>query len=154
MKRVATAVVLVPLVLAAVFWLPVWIFSLVVGAVALISAHEFLNMTEAGGIQPFRLTTFLVIALLFVAYPVSGNQHVNVALDGPMVLVVPLSPMIGLALTLVASFLTLVFGMRRDDLATVLPGAAASVFAIPYIALTLGSLVLLRDLRYGVWLLL
>jgi phosphatidate cytidylyltransferase len=154
MKRILTAAVLIPLVLAAVFWLPVWIFSLVVGAVALISAHEFLNIAEAGGMQPFRGITFLVIALLFVAYPIAGNQHVNVALDGAMVLVVPLSPMIGLVLTLVACFLTLAFGMRRDDLASVLPGATASVFAIPYVALTLGSLVLLRDLRYGVWLLL
>jgi phosphatidate cytidylyltransferase len=154
MKRILTAVLLVPLVLAAVFWLPIWIFSLVVGIVALITTHEFLNIAEAGGLQPFRLLTFFFVAALFVSFPLTANEHVNVPVYGQMILAVPLSPMLGLAATLVASFFALAFGMRREDLATVLPGAAVSVFAIPYVALTLGSLVLLRDLRYGVWLLL
>jgi phosphatidate cytidylyltransferase len=154
MKRILTAVLLVPLVLAAVFWLPLWIFSLVVGLVALITAHEFLNIAEGHGLQPFRLLTFFFVAVLFVAFPLTANEHVNLPVSGQMVLVVPLSPMLGLAATLAASFFALLLGMRRDEMATVLPGAAVSVFAIPYVALTLGSLVLLRDLRRGVWLLL
>src|SRR5260370_9128099 len=154
MNRILTAVLLGPLVLAAVFWLPLWIFSLAVGVVAVITAHKFLNIAEAGGLHPFRLLTFFFVALLFVAFPLTANEHANVPVFGQMILAVPLSPMLGLAATLAASFFALALGMRREDLATVLPGAAVSAIAIPYIALTLGSLVLLRDLRYGAWLLL
>jgi phosphatidate cytidylyltransferase len=149
MKRVLTAVVLIPLVLAAVFWLPLWIFSIAVGAIALLAAHEFLNIAETGGTETFRTTTFLFIALLFVAFPLTANSHSSLPVAGDMVLAVPLSPLLGLAATLAATFFTLALGMRREDFSGALPGAAVSVFAIPYIALTLGALVLLRDLRFG-----
>src|SRR5207248_3013793 len=64
---------------------------------------------------------------------------------------VPLSPMLGLAVMVAAAFMALVGGMARETLASALPGAAAAVFAIPYCALTLGALVLLRDLHWGPW---
>ncbi|HZQ91853.1 MAG TPA: phosphatidate cytidylyltransferase [Terriglobales bacterium] len=151
MKRVLTALVLAPLVLAAVFWLPLWIFSIVVGAIALLAAHEFLNIAETGGIETVRGATFLFIALLFVAFPLTANSHSSLPVAGDMVLAVPLSPLLGLAAIIAAAFFTLALGMRREDFAGSLPGAAVSVFAIPYIALTLGALVLLRDLRFGAY---
>jgi phosphatidate cytidylyltransferase len=153
MKRVLTAVVLVPLVLAAVFWLPIWVFSLAVGLVAILTCHEYLNIAEANGLIPFRLTAMFFLAVLFVAYPY-GLRDTAVALRGARVLVVPESAVLGLGLTLACAFFSLAFGLRREELSTSLPGAAATVFAIPYIGLTLGALVLLRDLRYGAWLLL
>src|SRR5215467_2029013 len=42
-KRVLTALVVIPPVLAAVLWLRPWIFSLLVGILALIAVDEFLN---------------------------------------------------------------------------------------------------------------
>jgi phosphatidate cytidylyltransferase len=153
MKRVLTALVLVPLVLAAVFWLPIWVFSLAVGLVAILSTHEYLDIAEANGLIPFRKTAMFFLAVLFVAWPY-GMHDTAIALRGARVLVIPESAMIGLALTLACAFLSLGFGLRREELSTVLPGAAATVFAIPYIGLTLGALVLLRDLRYGPWLVL
>ena len=153
MKRFLTAVVLVPLVLAAVFWLPIWVFSLVVGAVAVLTAHEYLNIAEANGLIPFRLTAMFFLAVLFVAWPY-GLHDTGVALRGSRVLVIPESALLTLAMMLACAFFSLVNGLRREELSTALPGAAATVFTIPYIGLTLGSLVLLRDLRYGTWLVL
>ncbi len=151
MKRVLTAAVLIPMVLAAVFWLPLWLFSLAVGLVALLAAHEFLGLCDASGLEPFRWVTFLCVAVLFVAFPITANQSANLEVYPRMTLVVPLSPMIGLAAMLLAAFFALVSGLGRETLASALPGAAASVFAIPYCALTLGALVLLRDLHWGPW---
>jgi phosphatidate cytidylyltransferase len=153
MKRVLTVVVLVPLVLAAVFWLPIWVFSLAVGAVAILTCHEYLNISDAYGLIPFRLAAMFFLALLFVAYPY-GLRDTAIPLRSARVLVVPESAMLGLGLTLGCAFFSLAFGLRREELSTTLPGAAATVFAIPYIGLTLGALVLLRDLRFGTWLLL
>lgn len=154
MKRVASAVVLIPLVLAAVFWLPIWIFSLLAGLIALIAAREFLNLAEAAGFQPFRGITYFFVALLFVGFPLAGNESSTMQLHPAQVLLIPRAPLLGLAATLAACFACLLTGLRRPDLRTSLPGAAASAFAIPYIALTLGSVVLLRDLRFGPHLLL
>lgn len=153
MKRVATAVVLVPLVLAAVFWLPIWVFSLAVGVIAVLTCHEYLNIAEANGLIPFRLTAMFFLALLFVAYPY-GLRDTAIALRSERVLVVPESALLGLGLTLACAFFSLAFSLRREELSTSLPGAAATAFAIPYIGLTLGALVLLRDLRFGAWLVL
>src|SRR5258706_4000718 len=155
MKRVATALVLVPLVLAAVFWLPIWIFSIVLGLVALVTTHEYLNLCQASGLEPFRNTTLVFVALLFAAWPITLNSSVSINVYPQMSLAVPLSPMVGLAATVLLALLALCLGMRRpgenEALGGVLGGAAASVFAIPYIALTLGALVLLRDLHWGPW---
>jgi phosphatidate cytidylyltransferase len=151
MKRVLTAVVLIPLVLAAVFWLPLWVFSLAVGLVALLTAHEFLALCDASGLEPFRGVAYLFVALLFVAFPLTANQSASVAVYPRLTLAVPLSPMLGLAATLLAAFAALIAGMTRETLASALPGAAATVFAIPYCGLTLAALVLLRDLHWGPW---
>lgn len=155
MKRVATALVLVPIVLAAVFWLPIWIFSIVLGLVALITTHEYLNLCQSTGLEPFRNLTLLATALLFAAWPITLNSSTGINVYPQMTLVVPLSPMVGLAATVLLAFAALCLGMRRpgedEALRGVLGGAAASVFAIPYIALTLGALVLLRDLHWGPW---
>src|SRR5437016_14324117 len=97
MKRVLTAVFLIPLVLAAGFWLPLWMFSIAVGLVALLAAHEFLALCDASGLEPFRGVTFIAIALLFVAFPLTANQSASVAVYPRMTLVVPLSPMLCLA---------------------------------------------------------
>jgi len=153
MKRVLTAVVLVPLVLAAVFWLPIWVFSLAVGLVAVLTTHEYLDIAEANGLTPFRLTAMFFMAVLFVAYPYALHDTA-IALRATRVLVIPESAMLGLGITLACAFCAMAFGLRREELSTSLPGAAATVFAIPYIGLTLGALVLLRDLRYGTWLIL
>lgn len=151
MKRVLTAAVLIPAVLAAVFWLPIWIFSLLVGFVALLATAELFGLAEASGLQPLRNLGFFLVAMLFVAYPLTGNGQVSVPVFEQLVLAVPLSPLLGLAITLLGALVALVATLRHENFDGALAGAAVTVFALPYLGLTLGSLVLLRDLRYGPW---
>ena len=41
MKRVLTAVILIPLVVLALFKAPLWLFTLLVLGVAVLAAHEY-----------------------------------------------------------------------------------------------------------------
>ena len=72
MKRVLTALVVIPPVLAAVLWLRPWIFSLLVGMLALVAVDEFINLAEAAAgatLRASRIVTMLAVAVLFVAFP-------------------------------------------------------------------------------------
>ena len=46
LKRIATAVVLIPIVLVLVLRAPVLVLAVVAGVVALLTIHEFLKLTE------------------------------------------------------------------------------------------------------------
>src|SRR5205823_6198023 len=156
MKRVITAGILAPLVIAAVLWLKPWIFSIAVGAVALIAADEFLRIAEAAGFTPTRYVTLFFVAVFFVAFPLRTSTWFSEAqwtqISGGMFWGVQRFPSLLVALTIAAAFFALLASMRRDggragrddDLRSAFAGAAVSVLAIPYIALTLGCLVLLK----------
>ena len=64
MKRVLTALILAPLVLALVFLGPMWLITLVVGGVAMLAAWEFLALTEHRGAKPPRIAVLVAIAAL------------------------------------------------------------------------------------------
>ncbi len=70
MKRVATALVLIPLVVWVVLAAPYWVFAAVLAAVGLLAFHEFDRIAEAQGIAPAGLPGMAAgLALLFVPEP-------------------------------------------------------------------------------------
>jgi len=147
LKRIATAVVLIPIVLALILRAPVPVLAVVAGAVALATIHEFLKLTESYGVQPMRLPTYIFSGLFFLLLAWNpGNAS-------------PLNAMVififatGFAAAL-APFIFLSVGMRRGDLRTGYPAAAAAAFAFTYIALPMGMLVQLRQLWAGAFYLL
>jgi phosphatidate cytidylyltransferase len=125
MKRVLTAAVLAPLVLLAVFRAPLWLFALLVAAVIFLALHEYLAITEAAGIKPFRWLTYVVSLLPIVAFWI-----VKVPDFAVLVLAIP-----------VIFGVPLVF---RADLRNGLASAAASAFGVLYIGLSLECLIQLR----------
>ncbi len=52
MKRVATALVLIPVVVWVVLAAPYWVFAAVLAAVGLLAFHEFDGSPQAQGIAP------------------------------------------------------------------------------------------------------
>ncbi len=66
MKRILTAVVLIPLVLALVFLGRPWMITLFTAVLAALAAWEFLGMAARGGPSPPRIAVFVAIAALFV----------------------------------------------------------------------------------------
>src|SRR5208337_2315538 len=73
-KRVATAVVLIPLVLLLVLKAPLYVLALVAGAVAVLAIAEFLKLVGHYGVQPMALATYAFVSLFFV-FVVAASTH-------------------------------------------------------------------------------
>src|SRR6202167_2190571 len=147
LKRIATAVVLIPIVMLLVLRAPVSIVAVVAGAVALITVQEFLKLTESYGVEPLRLPTFIFVGLFFLLLAASAAGDA----PQPSALKFLLEAAFACAL---APFLFLTIAMRRAQMSGAYPAAAAASFAFVYIALPMGMLVQLRQQWAGAfWLL-
>src|ERR1700690_3038771 len=121
-KRIATAVVLIPLVLLLVLKAPAYLLVIVAAAVALLAIVEFLKLTTHYGDQPLSQLTYGFAALYFV--------FVIVASSGATPLLEGMAAIYGTALAAaLAPFIFLSAAMRRSDLSTGYPAAADSTFA-------------------------
>src|SRR3569832_903843 len=72
MKRVLTALVLIPLVLLAVFRAPDWLFTLLVGVVAVLATIEYLQIAAKYGYKVFPVLSCACVAVLFGGGMLSG----------------------------------------------------------------------------------
>jgi len=147
LKRVATAVVLIPIVLLLVLRAPVPVLAVVAAAVALVTVQEFLKLTESYGVQPLPFPSYFFIGLFFLWLTLSA------AGEAPQLSV--LTFVLGSAFACaLAPFVFLTIAMRRAQMSSAYPAAAASLFAFAYIALPLAMLVQLRQEWAGAfWLL-
>lgn len=76
LTRVATAAVLIPAVLAAIWWGGTGLAALLVGAVAVLSLWEFFSMGERIHLKGYRLWTALCAAgIVFQQWTASGAQE-------------------------------------------------------------------------------
>ncbi len=123
MKRIVTAVVLIPLVLLLVLKGHFWLLILAAAVVALAAAWEFMALADAGGAKVPRILVLVGIAALF------GCAFRNADLIGPAICA------IGLLLFVVCAF--------RSPLDRVLGDASASLFCLVYIGFTLCTLPLI-----------
>jgi phosphatidate cytidylyltransferase len=147
LKRVATAVVLIPIVMLLVLRAPVPVLAVVAAAVALITVQEFLKLTESYGAQPMRLPTYVFVGILFLFLAATA------AGETPQLSSLKFVVGIGFA-CVIAPFIFLTITMRRAEMSSAYPAAAASVFAFAYIALPMAMLVQLRQQIAGAfWLL-
>ena len=144
-KRIATAVVLIPIVLLLVLSAPIPVLAVVAAAVALITVHEFLKLVSNYGVQPFLKPTYIFVAAFFLLLALDRGN------DKPLLSTAILIYTVGFAAA-IAPFIFLTIGMRRDYLAGAYAAASASVFAFAYIALPLGFLVQLREQPSGAFL--
>src|SRR5271157_174662 len=144
-KRVATAVVLIPLVLLLVLKAPLYVLALVAGVVAVLAIAEFLKLVMHYGVQPLGPATYAFVALFFVFVIVASTNRTP--------LVETTAVLYGLALmAALAPFVFLTVAMQRADLATGYPAAAASSFAVAYIAIPMALLVAIREQPAGaIW---
>jgi phosphatidate cytidylyltransferase len=138
LKRIATAVVLIPVVLVLILRAPVPLLAVVAGAVGLITIHEFLKLTESYGVQPERGPTYIFVGIFFLLLASNaGNEK-------PLLATAIFVYALGFSAAM-APFVFLSIAMRRQQLARGFPAAAASVFAFTYVALPMGMLVQLRQ---------
>jgi len=133
MKRVITALILVPLVLVLVF-LPAqwkWLFSLVVAGVAALAGWEYLGLTQRRGADPPRIATVIALLALFATnFEWPDSEHLLATFG-----------VLGLALLVYCTFF--------KPVEEVIANASASIFCLLYTGLTLLSLPALREPSYG-----
>jgi phosphatidate cytidylyltransferase len=140
LKRVLTAVVLIPIVLLLVLRAPVPVVALITAVVALLAIHELLKLSQAYGIHPFRWPTYIFVGLFFCGIAIP-NATPLLSTSG--------FTYIALSAAVLAPFIFLSFGMLRSELPTAFPAAMVSAFAVAYIALPLACLVQLREQWQG-----
>ena len=146
-KRIATAVVLIPLVLILVLKVPLYVLALVAGGVAVLAIAEFLKLVTPYGVQPLTLSTYVFVALFFVFVIVASTSRTPLVETTAMVygttLAAALAPFV---------FLTVAMRMKRANLTSGYPAAAAAVFAFAYIAIPMALLVGIRQQPAGaIW---
>jgi phosphatidate cytidylyltransferase len=124
MKRILTALVLIPLVLALAFLGPLWLITVVAAAVASVAGWEFLALTEKTGAKPPYIAVMVAIVMLFAG----GYQWPD-----------QFTALVGLL-----SLALLVYCTFRSPVERVLADASASIFCLFYAGLTLTALPALR----------
>ena len=147
LKRIATAAVLIPIVLVLVLRAPVPVVALVAALVALLTVHEFLKLTESYGVRPLGIPTYGFVAGFFLLLAINVGAETPLFSMGKFLISLAFAAAI-------APFLFLTITMRRNNMSGAYPAAAAAVFAFTYIALPLGMLVQLRQQWSGGFLLL
>ena len=129
MKRVLTALVLIPLVLALVFLGPKWLVALATAVVAMLAAWEYMGMAERGGAKPPRIATLVAIASFFMANFEWPDEMA--AILGILVL--------GL----------LIYCTFFKPVAQVMADASTAVFCLLYTGFTLMAVPMLREQSNG-----
>lgn len=145
MKRVATAVVLIPVVLLILFKAPYWLYSGFIGLIAVLAAHEFFAIASRNHPNLQSYVVEVAIGLYFLGHALHGIDAFGVphfgtrledwtfALTGYRVL--PLALLAG--------------ALSFRELRQALPSAAISYFAFLYVAVTLGEISLVGHERNG-----
>ena len=146
LKRVLTAVLLIPIVLLVVLRAPVPFLALVVLLVALIAIHELIVLSAPYGLRPAGLPLYIFVALFFVL--------IGLAQEATPLLATSLFTLAGAAAAMLAPFLFLALAMSSKELAAAFPSAGISALAFTYVALPLATLVGLREEWRGSFLLL
>jgi phosphatidate cytidylyltransferase len=131
MKRLITAVVLIPVVLVLVFLGPrwQWLFTLAVAAVAALAGWEYMDLSRRCGANPPRVATMTALLALFA-----------VNFEWPD-LTPALFGILGLGLLVYCTF----FKPVEETIAD----ASASIFCLLYTGLTLIALPSLREQANG-----
>jgi phosphatidate cytidylyltransferase len=134
MKRVLTALILIPLVLLLVFLGPRWLVTLAVAAVAMLAAWEYLglaekDLAEKNATRPPRIAVLVAILALF-----AGNFA---------------WPDLTAAIVGLLSLSLLVFCCFSRPVEQVMASASASIFCLLYVGFTLIALPVLREQTNG-----
>jgi len=152
--RVATAVVLLPVAVAAVWWGPTALVAALVAAAVGVSLWEFFALGERQGLKGFRSWTLLCAVVLIVSQLSTAGIH-SISLGGNSLLFVD-APELPQEVVLLVFVLGLaaqvVFGKRA--LSEALPSLAISAAGLLLVAWPLSYIVRLHAVESGpLWLL-
>src|SRR5579862_2399776 len=146
--RIFTALVLIPIVVALVWWGPSWLLAAVAALIAIVALLEFFDLGERIAMRPFRKWTIVCSAGLFYAQYSLGLVETRSVAQGYSIV----RSAAGGVLSIEAVLLVFVFGAVAIGLATrwalheVLPAIAISSAALLFVALPFSYLVRINEI--------
>jgi phosphatidate cytidylyltransferase len=147
--RLATAAVLIPIVVALVWWAPAVILAGIAAVVAILALVEFLNLGERIGLRGFKLWTYFCAVLIFYAQFSLGRIETH-TLAGGLSMVRDAA---GGTLSVEAALLIFLFGsvvlalLTKRPLHDVLPAIAIGSAALLFVVLPFSYIVRLDELE-------
>jgi phosphatidate cytidylyltransferase len=148
--RIVTAVVLIPAVVALVWWGPAPLLAAAAAIVALLALHEFFTLGERVGMRAFRNWTMLCAAGLFYAQYSAGMVETRPLSGGALLIRDATRGVVSAELVL----LIFLFGSVSIGLATrrplqdVLPAIAISSAGLLFVALPFSYLVRVNEIEH------
>jgi len=147
--RILTAVVLIPLVVALVWWAPAAVTAAAAALVAILALVEFFELAERVGLRAFRKWTMFSAALLFYAQYSLGLVETHTLSGGVSIVRDAAGGVVSIeAVLLVFAFGCVSIGMaRRQPVADVLPSMAASAAGFVFVAFPFSYLLRLNEIE-------
>jgi phosphatidate cytidylyltransferase len=150
--RILTAAVLIPVVVALVWWGPPWLLAAIAAVIAILALAEFFTLGDRVGLRAFRKWTMACTAGLFYAQYSAGAVEIrSVSFDIALV-----RRNVGVSLSLEVLLLIFIFGAVAIGLATrrpiqeVLSAIAISSAGLLFVALPFSYLVRIDEIeRFG-----
>ena len=146
MKRVLTAVVLIPIVLVLVLRAPVYVLAAAVAGISVISLREYVDLVRHYNVAPYCRVLYVLAVVAFAALAWQTGSPYLIATTQM------LFGIAGGAMLVLMFFFAL--AMRREPLGEGFPAASAAVFGFLYIVVPLAMLVQLRQQGSGAFLIL
>lgn len=155
-KRLLSSALLVSLVLATLFWFPLWVYALVVAGFITAALFEFFTMVRYRGIlvhRPLNITLGVIFAGLVAWRSLVEPGLVPTPILGPGATAISWMWDIFWPATVVIIFIR---QLTRENTFEALGGVATTLFGLAYIAALFSYLFYLRamDVERGAWLVL
>ena len=147
--RLATAAVLIPVVVVLVWWAPAIILAGIAAVVAILALVEFLNLGERIGLRGFKLWTYFCTVLIFYAQFSLGRIETH-SFAGGLSMVRDAT---GGTLSVEAALLIFIFGcvifglLTKRPLHEVLPAISIGSAALLFVVLPFSYIVRLDEIE-------
>jgi phosphatidate cytidylyltransferase len=146
--RIATAALLIPIVVALVWWGPPALLAAIAALIAILALLEFFDLGDRIGLRGFKKWTYCCTALVFYAQYSAGFLIKHSFTEGIAIV----RDAAGGALSIEAALLVFIFGcvilglFTRRALQEVLPAIAISAAGILFVALPFSYIVRLDEI--------
>jgi phosphatidate cytidylyltransferase len=140
--RVLTAAILIPLVIAAIWWGPEWLIAIVTGCIAIMALFEFFSIAARHGVQAYRLWSCLGAAGIIVQQSYASRMASVIRL-GDLLDRSPRITMEFILYVFVLGAALIALGTQRS-LTEVLPSISISVAGLVFVVLPFSAVVRLH----------
>lgn len=141
--RILTAAILIPLVVAAIWWGPTWLIAIMAAAVSILALREFFAIAARMNLPSYSLWTSVVAAGI-IAQQYYAARQASIATLGQLL---DRSPRINLEFVLFGALLGYaIIALGNRSLAEVLPALSVSAAGLIFVVLPFSAVVRLHGI--------